>query len=318
VSGQVKRFIFFGPERNALLVTALALAALVAVWLFGANQYQAYLVEQQRVRMQGQLASYQNALTTSLSRRLVLLQALRAWTEAELETRGAPDEIVFEAVARGLFETTSGNHAVWLAPDGIQAYVYPPGEPGKGVDLLHTGPPQNALDAQRAAYTHEIVVSAPEITASGYDLRANLAINAHSQFWGLVTIDIDLPAVFTDAGLDAAQANVHLALRDGSDTVIYGDAAVFTSDAVTAAINFPGGEWQLAALPPGGWMAQVQDVLALARALGLAAVALIAGFIYTSLNRQSRLARAVSERTRQLDQELAGRQRVEQSLRESE
>ena len=45
------------------------------VWTALANQYEAYLVSQQRSHTQAQLAGYDNALVISLSRRLVLLQA---------------------------------------------------------------------------------------------------------------------------------------------------------------------------------------------------------------------------------------------------
>ena len=314
---RVLRFVL-GPERNALLVTVLSLAVMVVAWMMVTNQYQAYQVGQQRVAMQGQLAGYENALITSLSRRLVLLQALRAWTEAELQTHGGLDKDEFEAVASGLFETSSGNHSIWLAPNGIQTYVYPPDEQGVGVDLLHTQPPEKALDAMTAISTHEMVVSPPNLTPSGYDLQARLAIYSASHFWGLVTITIDLPSVFADAGLDAARSTAQIALRDGSNTVIYGDPAVFAADSVLAPIDFPGGAWQLGALPPGGWLAPIQDVLMLARVFGLVAVALFAGLIYMSLNRQVRLEAAVRERTRQLGTELSERQRVEQSLRESE
>jgi len=181
----------FGPERNALLVALLALVILTMVWTALANQYEAYLVSQQRSHTQAQLAGYDNALVISLSRRLVLLQALWAWTEAELATHGIIDQAEFEAVAGGLFETSTGNHAIWLVPNGIQSYVFPPNEPGAGVDLLHTDPPEKALDSLAALNTHELVVSLPEATTGGLELRSRLAIYSQSHFWGLVTIAIE-------------------------------------------------------------------------------------------------------------------------------
>jgi len=318
------RWFWRRPERNALLVTLLSLVGLIMVWALVTNQYQAYLVDQQRVRLQEQLAGYENSLITSLSRRLVLLQALRAWTEAQVQAHGGLDQSEFVAVARGLFETSSGNHAIWLAPGGIQAYVFPPNETGVGNDLLHTQPPERALDALKAVTTHEIVVSRPELTTSGYDLQARLAIYSQSQFWGLVTITIDLPAVFAESGLDTAQDSAQIALCDSPSRVdckvIYGDATLFGVDNRIALVpvDFPGGSWQLAAEPRGGWMAPIQETLTLVWVFGLVAVALIGGLIYTSLNRQTRLEAAVGERTRQLDQELSERQRAEQNLRESE
>ena len=99
---------------------------------------------------------------------------MRAWTEAELATHGIIDQAEFEAVAGGLFETSTGNHAIWLVPNGIQSYVFPPNEPGAGVDLLHTDPPEKALDSLAALNTHELVVSLPEATPSSLELRSRL------------------------------------------------------------------------------------------------------------------------------------------------
>jgi len=314
-----------GSERNALLATALALVVLLAIWALATAQYQAYLEGQQRARVQEQLAGYQNSLATSLSRRLVLLQALRAWTEAELNAHGSVDEADFQAVARGLFETSSGNRSIWLAPNGVQAYSYPPDTPGVGVDLLNIQPPEKALDARKAAYSHDLAVSAPELTSGGYQVQALLAIDLRNQFWGLVTTTIDLPAVFTEAGLDAARQSLDIGLLNapspaGGGNLIYGDGSLFGVDnpVVSLPVNFPGGAWLLAAEPPGGWTAPIQGDLALVRLVGLAAALLIGGLIYSSFNRQARLEAAVKERTRQLDLELAERRRVEQNLRESE
>jgi PAS domain S-box-containing protein len=307
-----------GPERNALLVSLLGLVILAIFWTVLANQYEAYLVGQQRSRTQSQLAGYDNALATSLSRRLVLLQALRAWSEAELETHGKIEQAEFEAVAGGLFQTSTGNRAIWLAPNGIQTYVFPPDEPGVGVDLLHTNPPEKAIDALAALSTHDLVVSLPEATTGGLELRARLAVYSQSYFWGLVTISINLPAVFADAGLDAAAATSQLVLKDASSQVIYGDPSVFQYDPVVEQVAFPGGSWQMTIMPVGGWIAPVQEILTLVRIFGMLAVVLISVLIYMGMGRQTRLELAVRERTRQLDLELAERKRVEMAMRERE
>lgn len=314
---RLRNFVL-GPERNALLVALLALVILTIFWTALANQYEAYLVSQQRSHTQAQSAGYDNALVISLSRRLVLLQALRAWTEAELATHGIIDQAEFEAVAGSLFETSTGNHAIWLAPNGIQSYVFPLNEPGAGVDLLHTVPPEKALDSLAALSTHELVVSLPEAAPSGLELQARLAIYSQSHFWGLVTIAIDLPAVFADAGLDAAAATSQLVLKDASNQVIYGDPSVFQHDPVVQQVAFPGGSWQMAIVPVGGWIAPIQDILTLVRIFGMLAVVLISILIYLGMGRQTRLELAVRERTRQLDLELAERKRVEMAVRERE
>ena len=121
-------------------------------------------------------------------------------------------------MAGGLFESSGGAHAIWLAPDGVQTYVYPPKTPGVGQDLLHTNPPDRAVDALAALSTHATVVSQPQLGPAGLEMDARLAIYWQSHFWGLVTISLDLPVVFKEAGLDTAAANAQLALRERGRT----------------------------------------------------------------------------------------------------
>ena len=312
------RSYFLGPDRSALLAALFIAILMVVLGMTLTGQFESSMLGQQRSRLETQLGGYDNALVTSLGRRLVLLQGLRAWTEGELAAHGQIDQAEFEAVARGMFETSTGNHSIWLAPNGVQTYVYPPNEPGAGIDLLHTRPPELAVDALTAINTHDVVVSLPNITPGGPELRARLAINYQSHFWGLVTLTIDLPAVFTDSGLPAAANDLQLALVDSANQVIYGDARALKSDPVIAPVDFLGGTWRLAAAPAGGWTASVAEVLNLVRGFGLLAVFLICGLVYQGLGRQARLALAVRTRTSQLDKELAERKRIEQEVRESE
>jgi len=312
------RTISKGPRRTALVSAVLSAGVLALIYFALAAQFEASLVNRQRARMETQLSGYVNALSTAISRRLVLLQGLRAFSEGELIAHGEIPKNVFENVAGGLFESSQGTHSIWLAPNGVQTFVYPPNTPDVGVDLLHTNPPDKALDAMAAINSHETVVSLPQVGPQGLEMEARLAIYSQSHFWGLVTITLDLPAIFKEVGLEEAARSVQLGLRDGRGQVLFGDAGVFTSDPVISAVNFPGGSWSLAALPVGGWTNPIQDVLWLVRLIGLAATLMVGTLIYLSVDRQTRLELAVSERTRQLDRELAERKRVEQDLRDNE
>jgi len=74
---------------NAVLSALLCIVAGGLIWIALAGQFEIYLVNQQRARLEAQLAGYNNALSTTLGRRLILLQGLQAFSEGELGTHGA-------------------------------------------------------------------------------------------------------------------------------------------------------------------------------------------------------------------------------------
>ena len=75
---------FLRPRFNAVLSALLCIVIVGLIWIALAGQFEAYLVTQQRVRLAAQLAGYENALGTTLERRLILLQGLQAFAEGEL------------------------------------------------------------------------------------------------------------------------------------------------------------------------------------------------------------------------------------------
>src|SRR5512135_664160 len=110
---------FLRPRFTAVLWSLLSIVVAGLLWLALVSEFQAYLVSQQRTRLEAQLAGYNNALDTALARRLILLQGLQAFVEGELKSHAdiPPDE--FQNVASGLFAAFQGTHSIWLAPDGV-------------------------------------------------------------------------------------------------------------------------------------------------------------------------------------------------------
>ncbi len=309
---------FLKPRFTSVVWALVTIVVAGLVWIALVGEFQAYLVSQQRTRLEAQLAGYSNALDTALARRLILLEGLQVYVEGELKSHESiqPDE--FQNVAAGLFAAFQGTHAIWLAPNGVLETVYPPGMAGAGTDLFHSPNTQQSLDALTTLRTHEVVTSRPYSTDHGLEMDALLAVYSESRFWGLVTATIDLPQVFEEAGLDAMALSNQLALQDGDGQLLYGDLNTLQDDPVKMAVNFPGGTWAFSVAPLGGWTAPVQLYLILTRLAGFLVAVLVAGLIYQGVGRQSRLELAVRERTRQLDLELEERKRIEQEVRESE
>ncbi len=309
---------FLRPRFNAVVAALMCVVILGLVWIALVGQFEASLVAQQRTRMEAQLAGYDNAIGTALGRRLILLQGLQAFVEGELKSHGLIPADEFQNVAGGLFSAFQGTHSIWLAPGGVLETAYPPGTPGAGIDLLHGGTSQQTVVALTALSTHAVVAGYPYASAHGLEMDAIAAVYNESSFWGLVTATIDLPLVFEEAGVDGLAANSQLAIQDSNGQLLYGTFDTLRNDPVRVMVDFPGGQWTMAAAPVGGWTALIQGFMLLARLGGLLGVLLVAGMVYQSVGRQTRLEMAVRERTRQLDQELKERERIEQEVRESE
>src|SRR5512139_1197024 len=103
---------FLRPRSRAVLAALMCIAVVGVIWIALVGQFEEYLVSQQRARLEAQLAGYNNALGTAMSRRLILLEGLQAFVEGELKSHSLipPDE--FQNVAGGLFAAFQGTHSI--------------------------------------------------------------------------------------------------------------------------------------------------------------------------------------------------------------
>ncbi len=70
----------------------------------------------------------------------------------------------------------------------------------------------------------------------------------------------------------------------------YGDPALFETDPVKLSVSLPGGSWQLAALPMGGWDASTHDnPHTMVRILGFGLALLLAAMLYQLMRRNAEL-----------------------------
>ena len=276
-------------------------------------------VAQAHDQMEARLAGYNSALTAALTRRLLVLEGLRAYAEVELNAQeGQITTQEFLQVANSLYESNPGLVGIWLAPDGIQRDSVPAGMPGSGLDLLRSLPPGRASEVEEAIRSRQVVPAPPEFIQGKLVMQARLAIFYQSRFWGLVSVSLDLERVIAEAGLMANMGDARLAMKSGGGMILMGEAGTFQQDPVLEVVNFPGGAFTLAAAPAAGWLEAVRRQLDVLRLAALALSLMVGLVLYLVVNRQTRLVVAVTQRTRQLDLELAERRRVEEEVRESE
>jgi diguanylate cyclase (GGDEF)-like protein/PAS domain S-box-containing protein len=78
------------------------------------------------------------------------------------------------------------------------------------------------------------------------------------RYWGLVSIPVDMPALYRAVDLEAFERHLRLAIRgrDGlgaAGGTFHGDAALFGRDSLRQMVTMLGGSWELAAEPRDGW-----------------------------------------------------------------
>ncbi|WP_371919487.1 putative bifunctional diguanylate cyclase/phosphodiesterase [Pseudomonas sp. SDI] len=205
------------------------------------------------------------------------LSGVRASLEAQLrsafgETEGiaqllsADGEISpahFHDMARQAIASVPYIRHISLGPGDIIADVYPMAgnQSVLGVNYRHL-PDQYPL-LQRARDIHGPVLAGPVALYQGgraLIYRRPVFIKGRKAvelYWGNVSIVADVDSLLRAAGIDQ-DSSFELALRgaDGkgaAGAMIWGDAKLFEGTAVTLNVDVPGGVWQLAATPRGGW-----------------------------------------------------------------
>ena len=135
---------------------------------------------------------------------------------------------------------------------------------------------------------------------------------AQNNLFGLVSIVLNIPVVYSEAGLDREDLPIDVAIkgRDGLGVhgeMIRGDVSIFSEQPVEADVQFPFGSWRLAAIPKGGW-GVTEPMFPLTRLLG-------GGFFLFVVLVSFGTAHHVIERRRLLDRVGVSEERFRSLLR---
>lgn len=310
---------------NASIAAMVTLLFLIIIWWQVHDWYREQLVSESRAQVLAEVSVRSSALSSAVNRRLARLQSLRAFVETEY---AEPDfSAKFDTYAASLYVDAQGVRNFALAPDSVMRYVYPRAgnEAVLGYMPLEDARPNVRADAERVISTHDVVLTGPiELVQGGQGLIAWQAVTVDGAYWGLVDIVMDVPSLLLEAGL-SDNNDLAFALRDTDGHLIHGSNATFESEPVVSLIQLPDNDWVLAAVPQQGWLATVQQPLRVFQIAGLTIIGLLTIVSYGLVDRQSRLSLAVQQRTRelsrlnrQLQHDIAERERAEAALRERE
>lgn len=315
---------FIPPRRQAAFSALLIFLLLVGLFALLDQNVQAHLQNNSQNQVKAQIDLMANSLSQSLNQRLSLINGLAAYIEAEYSIHPENFYQRAESFAASLYQSTSGIRNIALAPNGVIRFVYPY-EENKAVLGYEPAQDKRAhvrAEVQRAIDTKKVVLSRPyELIQGGLGMIARKAVFIEGEYWGLANIVIDLPPLLESAGLSPLPEGLQLLLLDQSGTPFWGEESLLFSSAQRTTIPLIEGEWQLLAMPSGGWIHAYSRELMVIRSLGLCIVGLISLIAYLFINRSERLAWLVEQRTRelnhtnaQLSAELSQRRQAEEAL----
>jgi len=306
---------------KSALLTLFALLVLLLFWVPIDEIQQEKLLTEQRHMIEEDLEACSISFTDVLHQRFIMLNALEAYVKTQLNY--GYDFSNFDFYASVVHSTVPGIRNLAIAPGGINRYVYPltDNEAVVDHDLIHDQRPEVREDVQTAIRTGQAIVSGPyELRQKGQGIILRKAIYHEEQFWGLVTIAVDMEPIYAAAGLNNTSELMSCAFRRGQD-VFYGPAAVFASEPAIQAVKMENAYLELAAIPFGGWDNAVRSRLTTLRLTTLLIILLLLIITYLFSYRNATIKALVSRKTEELslakgflEEELRARERLESDL----
>jgi len=314
------------PGGGAALGALIILLVLLPVWWQVNRWYRNQRQLEQKNQAEVELSLRASALSAALNRRLVLLEGLGAFVQAEVEDPGLQKN--FDTFASSLYNSTPGIQSIAVAPGGVVFYVYPFAENQKyiGYNPLQDPDIEIRRDAQLAIDSGTVVISGPFLLEGGIPgITARQAVYRNGSYWGMVQLSLDLTPILERGALEPDIDQPEIAIRDSFGRLVYGPDANFQSDALIYRFQVADDYWELANLPAGGWLASIEIDLRIFQITSLTILLLLTGLGYLSINRQQQLSLAVDQRTQiilrvneQLQMDILERQKTEAALRERE
>jgi sensor domain CHASE-containing protein len=272
------------PWLVASLVTALALTALVLVERLEWSRHD----QSVRLATVNRLSTLRARLEGELNGSLLLTRGLAAIIAVNQDIPKAQ----FEAIAREIMGQKHHIRNLTLVRGTTITYVYPIQGNAAALGRNLRDLPEQWPPIARMFESRQPVLAGPTaLVQGGVGIIGRMPIflagpdgaPGTGEPWGLIAIPIILDSLLDAAGVTDPDLGLDLAIRgrDGlgeRGAVFHGDPAVFERDPVLLDVTLPGGRWQMAAVPRGGWeRARPASVMQL-RALGGALSLLLGGF----------------------------------------
>jgi len=201
-------------------------------------------------------------------------------------------EAEFQQLASVIFSLAPQLRNIGLAPDLTIRNIYPleGNEAALGLDL--TSQSLSLEQVKTLTESRKALFSGPiNLVQGGQGMAARIPIfeNESGQFWGVISVILDLNRLYNAVDMASFSENGYLALFKTSapgleEDPFFGAATTQWQDPITTELNLPGITWTLFAQPSDGWPSHPESPMLVRSVLGLMVLLLFAGaFWLTSL-----------------------------------
>ena len=175
------------------------------------------------------------------------------------------------ARAEELIETTPDLISIGIAPDLVVTRVIPAKGNERAIGLDYRSNKQQYPMVKRAMETGNGLVTGPVNLVQGgrgLILRQPVYVGGGPDKapWGIISVVLDYEKFLANLGLLEIGQAYEILIHDvtggeASDQILFGQREVLTDDPVLLTLDFPYGNWELAAVPVGGWPSHQPDHL---------------------------------------------------------
>lgn len=272
----------------SLVVAAIALAILAgAGYYFDQSNTQTYrqLLREETHRDLGVITA---RLEGNIKGNIQTAKAL----VAAIHARPNMDQAYFSAYAAPLFDGDVQLRNIGATQDLVMRFIYPleGNEAVLGVDFRHL--PNQIAALTQARQTGRPVLAGPvDLVQGGRGLIARIPVylgkDEAKTLWGTISAVVSMEALFRDSGLTDPGLPMDIAIRKPATdsepaSWIFGDPAIFkgTNEPVMwkVGLNY-NTQWELAAIPKGGWPQVAPNADAMRLTTGGIAALIFAGVL---------------------------------------
>ncbi|MFZ6746142.1 EAL domain-containing protein [Undibacterium sp. JH2W] len=252
-----KSYIGMSSRYPRLFALGAALLVFLGFWAVDNNE-RALAIQKQKVEVIEKLVVLRTKLGTGLTSNISAARVLAV----TFATKPDLSEQEFKVLAAEVANANPSIRNLVLVKGTIANYVYPYQGNEKILGADYRQLPQQWLVYQRMMEEHNIQIAGPlTLVQGGVGLVVRIPVyqpENRDEFLGSIAMVVNYEALLEQAGVAQMQKEITLAIR-GRDAkgskgeVFLGDGSLFSSEAVTQSIILPGGSWELAAIPQGGW-----------------------------------------------------------------
>lgn len=262
------------------------------------KQYKKELLSSKREETKSHLKDYSILISRVINDRFSLLKALEVYTKENWNQE--IDKSKFNNFAYGLYSSNSGIRNLIIAPEGINKYVFPlkNNKEAIGHNLIKDKRPEVRKAVKETIESKQAVASGPyELRQGGHGIILRKAIYKNDMFWGLVTMALDMKAIYEY--VEIKNSHIAIALKRNEE-IFFGENSLFEKNPVNLTLSYTGGTFTIAAIPKKGWDDSIGNDLLLFRIILFSIIFLLAVIIYILSYRNFKVQALVDNKTKHL------------------